>query len=59
MVSSYEVRRRKFVRSLTIMSATLFHRRVTSPLAPISRWKIAPKVCWFVTLNMPKAAIAM
>ena len=41
------------------ISATVAHRRATSPRAPISRWKMAENVYWLVTLNIPRAAIAM
>jgi len=41
------------------ISATVAHRRATSPRAPISRWKMAENVYWLVTLNMPSAAIAL
>jgi hypothetical protein len=41
------------------MSITIARRPATSPLVPISRRKIAEHVCWFVTLNMPSAAIAL
>ena len=41
------------------MSVTTAQRPATSPFAPMSRWKMAENVCWWVTLKLPSAAIAM